>query len=156
MIEVSKERKMNQQTILQEMSGITMQKLILCAIILLLGFTQARAAEDEPTPTSSAYVSLGDPMVLNLSGTSRLTFLQISADVLVSDSDAEETIKLHVPAIRHSLIMLLSEQKASDIKSPDKREEIRRQATVQVQSLMVDLSGSNDVSDILFSSILVQ
>ena len=133
-----------------------MQKLILCAIVLLLGVPQARAAEDEPAPTSSAYVSLGDPMVLNLSGTSRLTFLQISADVLVSDSDAEETIKLHVPAIRHSLIMLLSEQKASAIKSPDKREEIRRQATVQVQSLMVDLSGSNDVSDILFSSILVQ
>jgi flagellar FliL protein len=147
---------MNQQTILQETPGITMQKIILYVIILLLGFTQARAAEDEPAPTSSAYVSLGDPMVLNLSGTSRLTFLQISADVLVSDSDAEETIKLHVPAIRHSLIMLLSEQKASDIKSPDKREEIRRQATAQVQSLMVDLSGSNDVSDILFSSILVQ
>jgi flagellar FliL protein len=156
MIKVSKERKMNQQTILQETSGITMQKLILCAIVLLLGITQARAAEDEPTSATSAYVSLGDPMVLNLSGTSRLTFLQISADVLVSDSDAEETIKLHVPAIRHSLIMLLSEQKASDIKSPDKREEIRRQATAQVQSLMVGLSGSNDVSDILFSSILVQ
>lgn len=133
-----------------------MQKIILCVIILLTGFTQAWAAEDEPAPTSSAYVSLGDPMVLNLSGTSRLTFLQISADVLVRDSDAEETIKLHVPAIRHSLIMLLSEQKASDIKSPDKREEIRRQATAQVQSLMVDLSGSNDISDILFSSILVQ
>jgi flagellar basal body-associated protein FliL len=108
MIKISKERKMNQQTILQETPGITMQKIILYVIILLLGFTQARAAEDEPAPTSSAYVSLGDPMVLNLSGTSHLTFLQISADVLVSDSDAEETIKLHVPAIRHSLIMLLS------------------------------------------------
>ncbi|MGB5327643.1 MAG: flagellar basal body-associated FliL family protein [Gammaproteobacteria bacterium] len=133
-----------------------MQKLILCTIILLLGFTQARAAEEEAAPTTSAYVSLGDPMVLNLSGTKRLTFLQISADVLVSDADAEETIKLHVPAIRHSLIMLLSEQKAGDIKSPTKREEIRQQATAQVQSLMVALSGSSDVSDILFSSILVQ
>jgi flagellar FliL protein len=156
MIKVSKERKMNAQTILQETSGITMQKLILCTIILLLGFTQAQAAEEEPAPTTSAYVSLGDPMVLNLSGTKRLTFLQISADVLVIDADAEETIKLHVPAIRHSLIMLLSEQKASDIKSPAKREEIRQQATAQVQSLMVALSGSTDVGDILFSSILVQ
>jgi flagellar FliL protein len=156
MIKVSKERKMNAQTILQETSGITMQKLILCTTILLLGFTQAQAAEEEPAPTTSAYVSLGDPMVLNLSGTKRLTFLQISADVLVIDADAEETIKLHVPAIRHSLIMLLSEQKASDIKSPAKREEIRQQATAQVQSLMVALSGSTDVGDILFSSILVQ
>jgi len=119
--------------------------------------TQAKAAEDEAkASTTSAYVSLGDPMVLNLSGPKRLTFLQISADVLVSDSDAETTIKTHVPAIRHSLIMLLSEQKAGDIKSPARREEIRQQATSQVQALIADLSGSQDVSEILFSSILVQ
>ena len=120
-------------------------------------FTQAKAAEDEAkASTTSAYVSLGDPMVLNLSGPKRLTFLQISADVLVSDSDAESTIKTHVPAIRHSLIMLLSEQKAGDIKSPARREEIRQQATSKVQALIADLSGSEEVSEVLFSSILVQ
>ena len=95
-------------------------------------------------------------MVLNLSSTRRLTFLQISADVLVNDSDAEETIELHVPAIRHSLIILLSEQKAADIKSPAKREEIRQQATQQVKALVTDLSGSDGVGEVLFSSILVQ
>ena len=134
-----------------------MQKLILCATILLMGFASANAAEDEAeTTATSAYVSLGEPMVLNLSGPRRLTFLQISADVLISDSDAEQTIKTHVPAIRHSLIMLLSEQKAGDIKSPARREEIRQQATSQVQTLIADLSGSEAVSEILFSSILVQ
>jgi len=126
-------------------------------MMLVFCFTQVRAAEEEAkASTTSAYVSLGDPMVLNLSGPKRLTFLQISADVLVSDSDAETTIKTHVPAIRHSLIMLLSEQKAGDIKSPARREEIRQQATSQVQALIADLSGSEDVSEILFSSILVQ
>jgi len=126
-------------------------------MMLMFCFTQVKAAEDEAkASTISAYVSLGDPMVLNLSGPKRLTFLQISADVLVSDSDSETTIKTHVPAIRHSLIMLLSEQKAGDIKSPARREEIRQQATSQVQALIADLSGSQDVSEILFSSILVQ
>ena len=98
-----------------------MKKLILCSMMLMFCFTQVKAAEDEAkASTISAYVSLGDPMVLNLSGPKRLTFLQISADVLVSDSDAEATIKTHVPA------------------------------------LIADLSGSRDVSEILFSSILVQ
>ena len=134
-----------------------MKKLILCSMMLMFCFTQVKATEDEAkASTTSAYVSLGDPMVLNLSGPKRLTFLQISADVLVSDSDSEATIKTHVPAIRHSLIMLLSEQKAGDIKSPARREEIRQQATSQVQALIADLSGSQDVSEILFSSILVQ
>lgn len=134
-----------------------MQKLILYGAILFIGLAQVSAAQDEATNgSSSAYVSLGDPMVLNLSGPRRLTFLQISADVLVSDADAEQTIKTHVPAIRHSLIMLLSEQKAGDIKSPARREEIRQQATSQVQALIADLSGSEAVSEVLFSSILVQ
>jgi hypothetical protein len=53
-------------------------------MILMFCFTQAKAAEDAAkASTTSAYVSLGDPMVLNLSGPRRLTFLQISADVLV-------------------------------------------------------------------------
>ena len=134
-----------------------MQKLILCSVILILGFTNAYAADEEAaTPKSSAYVSLGDPMVLNLSGGKRLTFLQISADVLVNDADSEDTIKTHVPAIRHSLIMLLSEQKAKDIKSPGKREEIRQQATARVKGLIAELTGNQDVGDVLFSSILVQ
>jgi len=138
-----------------------MQKLILCSMLLMLGFGQAFAADEEEeaeesVSKSTAYVSLGDPMVLNLSGGKRLTFLQISADVLISDADAESTIEIHVPAIRHSLIMLLSEQNAKDIKSPARREEIRQQATARVKGLIADLSGSQDVSDVLFSSILVQ
>ncbi len=95
-------------------------------------------------------------MVLNLGGKRKLTFLQISADVLVGDSDAEEAVKIHVPAIRHTLIMLLSEQDAANIKSPGKREEIRRQATSQIRQLIADLSGNENVSEVLFSSILVQ
>ena len=134
-----------------------MKKLILFSLAMAFGLAQVQAAEEEEvTAKSSAYVSLGDPMVLNLSGGKRLTFLQISADVLIGDADAESTIKMHVPAIRHSLIMLLSEQKASDIKSPSKREEIRQQATARVKGLIADLSGSEEVSDVLFSSILVQ
>ena len=134
-----------------------MQKIILCVILSMLGYGQLQAAEEaDDAPATSAYVSLGDPMVLNLSGSKRLTFLQISADVLITDESAESTIKTHVPAIRHSLIMLLSEQKAGDIKSPTSREEIRQQATARVKGLIADLSGSQDISDVLFSSILVQ
>ena len=145
------------KTIVQKASAKTMQKLILCSFIFILGFTQASAAEEEAVAAvTSAYVSLGDPMVLNLSSSRRLTFLQISADVLLSDAAAEETVKTHVPAIRHSLILLLSEQKVGDMKSPDKREEIRQQVTARVKGLIAELSGSQDVSEVLFSNILVQ
>ncbi len=148
---------MKSETIVQEAAGKSMLAMVVCLLSTLLFAAQARSGENlAEAPGSSAYVSLGEPMVLNLSGGKRLTFLQISADVLLSDSGAQATVETHVPAIRHSLIMLLSEQNAADIKSPGKREEIRQLATARVKGLISDLSGSEDVGEVLFSSILVQ
>ena len=132
--------------------------MLLFIISLSAGGQLAFAADDEEaTVKTSAYVSLGDAMVLNLRNESRrLTFLQLKADVLISDSSAEETIKTHIPAIRHQLIVLLSEQKANDMKSPDKREEVRKVATAKIPELVEELSGSREVEDVLFSSFLVQ
>lgn len=133
--------------------------LVLVGSLLILCSTQAWSAsgEEETKKTTSAYVSLGKPMILNLkSKKNRLTFLQLQADALIKDENAEEIIKTHIPAIRHVLIVLLSEQDAIDMKSPGKREEIRTIATAQVRELMVDLAGNKDITEILFSSFLVQ
>ncbi len=134
-----------------------MHKIHLIVIAALLGFGPAHATEKTAAAAgSSDYVSLGEPLVLNLDGGRQLSFLQISADVLVTDSDTKYAVKLHVPAIRHKLIMLLSERKTGDIKSPATREEIRQQATREIKQLIAELSGEEQVSEVLFSSILVQ
>ena len=86
----------------------------------------------------------------------RLTFLQLQADALVRDENSVEIIKTHIPAIRHVLIVLLSEQNAIDMKSPDKREALRSLATTQVKELMLELADNKDITEILFSSFLVQ
>ena len=144
---------------LRKLLSNSMRIFSLCLLIAVQSYAQAQTAEDEDAEVvkvDSAYVSLGEALVLNLRGKKRNTFLQISADILVRDADSEEIIKMHVPAIRHSLIVLLSEQEARDIKSPEKREAIRKIATSQIKTLVAELSGNEDVSDVLFSSILVQ
>ncbi|MCP3689810.1 MAG: hypothetical protein GY784_15505 [Gammaproteobacteria bacterium] len=140
-----------------------MQKVLLPFLLTtLLTCTQIWAAEESEKEAgtegkSSSYISLGKPMVLNLSShASRLTFLQLSANVLIDDSDAEDLVKVHIPAIRHELIVLLSEQNAVDMKSPDKREEIRKLATAQVQERVAELTGRQSINDVLFSTFLVQ
>ena len=42
------------------------------------------------------------------------------------------------------------------MKSPGKREEIRILATTQVKELMIEVAGSEYITEILFSSFLVQ
>jgi flagellar FliL protein len=138
-----------------------MQKLLLnCALMTLLlavqVSSQAWSATDE-VKTDSVYISLGEPLVLNLSSQrSRNTYLQLTADVLIRDSDSEAIIKTHIPAMRHQLIVLLSEQSEKDMKSPEKREEIRKTATAEIKALITELSNNKDIGDVLFSSFLVQ
>jgi flagellar FliL protein len=141
-----------------------MQKLLLNTTLMIFLFCgQAWSAVDEEVEEAeevkveSAYISLGAPLVLNLSSPqSRNTYLQLTADVLIKDADSEDIIKTHIPAMRHQLIVLLSEQPAKDMKSPGKREEIRKTATVKIQTLIAELSNNEDIGDVLFSSFLVQ
>jgi flagellar FliL protein len=135
-----------------------MQK-ILITLLLLLASPVLIAAEDDTATTeiTPGYIPLGKPMVLNLATTGRrLTFLQVTGDVLVRDESKKDEVEVHVPAIRHELILLLSEQDATDMKSPVKREEVRKQATANVKERIKQLVGSDEVSEVLFSTFLVQ
>lgn len=133
-------------------------KYTLCALSLILT-PNITIAADEPAVVEKTpeYVSLGDPMVLNLSNSNRkLSFLQLKADVLVMNNDAKALVKSHIPAIRHQLIVLLSEQSASDMKTPAKRELVRQQASAEIREMMDSMADTKDVEEVLFSTFLVQ
>ena len=127
--------------------------LTLCITgVSLAADTEQQAAEKNP-----AYVSLGEPMILNLASDGRrLSFLQLQADVLVVNDDAREVVETHIPAIRHKLILLLSEQKAIDMKTPAKREQLRQQATQDVRAMIEQMTGSTGIEEVLFTTFLVQ
>ncbi len=137
-----------------------MQKLLLILLLASLAAilpAQAQDADEDAPKTNSAYVSLGKALVLNLSSQKKkISFLQISADALIDDDSHLELVEAHIPAMRHTLIVLLSEQSDVDMKSSTKREELRQQATGQVKELITELTGQDLVSDLLFSNILVQ
>jgi len=134
-------------------------EILLLSLLLMLFSTIAQAAEDgaEPAKKVPAYVSLGKPMVLNLATDGRrLAFLQISADVLVKDDTAKTVVEANIPAIRNQLILMLSEQNAADMKTPAKREEIRKKVSTAVRDLIEKMTDNNDIDEVLFSSFLVQ
>lgn len=134
-------------------------KIILMGSLVFCLNNPLMAADEEEAPveTKPGYVSLGNSMVLNLSTEGkRLTFLQLEADVLVKDDNAIPIIETHIPAIRHKLILLLSEQNAKDMKSPVIREQIRQQATTEIRGMLEKMADNSDIEEVLFSNFLVQ
>jgi flagellar FliL protein len=134
-------------------------RIILGSLLLMLMTNPGHAADDEEKVATDgpAYISLGKPMILNLANTNRKSsFLQLQADILVKNETSKEAIEIHVPAIRHQLIVLLSEQPAADLKTPEKRELVRQQATEEVRDMLAKLARNKGVEEVLFSSFLVQ
>lgn len=131
-----------------------MQKIIL-GLLLLVTCLPVSAAEE--AATNPGYVSLGEPLVLNLTteGT-RLSFVQLKADVLIKDEGDTDLVKLHIPALRHQLILMLSEQNAADMKTVAKREQLRQKISEKMRSVFKELTGKDDIEEVLFSSFLVQ
>jgi len=138
--------------------NIKMKNLLVLLILLMPQVIFAAEEEgDAPVKPTPSYVSLGEAMVLNLATNSkRLTFLQLKVDILVTDDDAKAAVEANIPALRHQLIVLLSEQKAIDMKTPAKRNDIRKLATEQIKEVMDQLTGNSDIEDVLFSSFLIQ
>jgi flagellar FliL protein len=137
----------------------SIEVLIISLLLILFSPLSAAAEEDAPAKVKAkpSYVSMGDAMVLNLSSDNkRLTFLQLKADVLVNSDDAKEVVKKHTPAIRHQLIVLLSEQKSIDMKTTAKREEIRQLASAQIRDMMEQMTSNKDIEEVLFTNFLVQ
>lgn len=133
-----------------------MQKILLI-IVLLMFHLPLLAADEEMPEVTPGYVALGEAMVLNLATDGpRLAFVQLKADILVRDEINVEQVKLHIPALRHQMILMISEQNVANVKSALEREKLRKSITEKVSSVYKELTGSDDIEEVLFTNFLVQ
>ena len=61
-----------------------------------------------------------------------------------------------MPALRHQLIMMLSGQSIENLQSTEARETLRTAALTEVQKIIQDEAGVSGVTDLLFTSFIVQ
>ena len=83
-------------------------------------------------------------------------FLQLTLDVVTYDPQVEESPNTHMPAVRNSLVLLFSSQKASDLASREGKEELRRKSLEEIQRVLTKQTGSAGVRDVFFTSFVIQ
>jgi flagellar protein FliL len=134
-----------------------MQKILLGLLLLMFQLPILAADTAEQAAATPGYVSMGEPLVLNLATDStRPTYVQLKADIMVKDENNIDLVTLHMPALRHQLILMISEQNAAKMKAPLEREKLRKKIVTKIRSVYKKLTGSDDIEDVLFSNFLVQ
>ena len=122
----------------------------------LTGLSIVALAEEEMAQNEVRYVDLTPSLVTNFSGMGRLKFLRAEISLQVDSQEAMRSVTYHLPALRHTLVMLLSKQTNEALSSAEGKTQLRQEALIAVQKVMEHEEGQKYIKDLLFSSLYVQ
>ncbi len=120
---------------------------------------EEHAEEGEAAP-APIYVALDPPFVVNFQDAKKRTrYIKAEISVLAKSAKAEEAVKLHMPAVRNGLVLLLSRQVYEDLLANEGKEKLRADALTEVRAVLDQRAGKKSgkgVEDLYFSSLVMQ
>jgi flagellar protein FliL len=124
-------------------------------LILLLPLCFSAFAELAEKQFAAEYIPLTPDFVVNLQG-GRRNYLRANLQLLAENKEYAEQIALHLPAVRHAMILLISEYSADQLSTSQQREEFRKEALTEIRKTLDKYASSKGLSDLFFTEFLVQ
>ncbi|MCW8878787.1 MAG: flagellar basal body-associated FliL family protein [Kangiellaceae bacterium] len=119
------------------------------------GDETAETVEDAPKEPAQ-YVGVPEAITSNIPGNKRSRTVQIKMSFMVRGDDAVDTVKLHMPQLKNDVLMLVSQQSADELKTPEGRLALQQKSLETVQATLTDLVGEPTVERVLFISFVMQ
>ncbi len=85
-----------------------------------------------------------------------LMYLKTSVSIRVSSRDAGVAARSHMPALRNSLVLLLSRPDEASVSPGNGREGIRAQALEELNGILEAGEGDSSIDDLMFTNFIVQ
>jgi flagellar protein FliL len=115
------------------------------------------AAAPPPPAGPPLYVALDPPFVANFQGDQQVRFLQVTAQIMTHDPKTVEALKAADPIIRNDLLLLFSNQKATDLATNEGKEKLRAAALEAVRKVLAANEGKPEKVDaVLFTTFVMQ
>jgi len=125
--------------------------ILLFGVVVNLPMT---ALAEEGGGPQSAYHELSPSLVVNLPQGAR--YIRCDVQLMTLEAGLLPELQLHAPAIRDSLLMLLSEQDGAKLKTAEGKEQLRQDAIDATRKLMKELIGKGVIDDLFFTAFFVQ
>ena len=108
----------------------------------------------------SYYVELEPPFIINFIYKDTLRYLQLTLSVMTHEEEIINIVTHHMPAIRHQLIMLLSDKTFNDLHGEEKKEGLRKDMLKAIRNIVQSentspFSGSR-VEAVYFTGYVMQ
>ncbi len=129
----------------------------LAALLLCVWLPVAWAA-DEEVPKQPDYVSYIElkPFIANYGGPGPIHFLKCEVTIQVGTEAAHHAINHHMANIRNDLVFLFSSQTQADVETVEAQQNLAKKGLQLVQKLLVEEEGEAMVTDLFFTSFVIQ
>jgi flagellar FliL protein len=160
--EVEKKKKFSKKIII--ISSIV-------AIILLIGggaalfFLKGDSTQSEGKKSANngeekvgekLYYDMGNPFIVNFPKDSSAKLMRVSVSFLVEGQETIDALKKHEPMVRNNLLMIMSAQKADDLKTREGKDKLRIAMLNEVAAVLMKMTGESHITDVFFTSFVMQ
>ncbi len=120
------------------------------------------AAEEveEPADDSSGpalYVNLHPPLVVNIKDSvGEAHFMQITMEVMARDQELLNSVRDHVAVIRNNLILLYGSADYEYVTTRPGKEKLLADGLAEIQKIMLQKVGNDNVEALYFTSLIIQ
>ena len=128
----------------------------LMSFVLLYAVVGQVFAVEEATGGPENFVSISDPIVVNVLSSDQLHFLRFTTQFQLTDPNNADKVKLHMAPLKDALILYLSEKKYFEVTTVHGKQKLRDEALARVRKVMTDLTGDPTIERIFFTSLIVQ
>lgn len=129
-------------------------------VVLLLAGTGAGAwflmnQSAKPTLVAPPVFVVLEPFTVNLQDDTG-EYLHLSITLQVADIAQAEQLKLYLPQLRSRLLLLLSSQKSSELSTVEGKKKLSADIAAQVRLPFTPQDTPHKVSDVFFTSFVIQ
>ena len=128
----------------------TVAIIVTIVVLLIIGGGGAFffLSDDEATADSSSsnsaieargesyYLALEPPFIVNFVYKDTLRYLQMTLSVMSHEPKILEQVTHHMPAIRHRLIMLISNKTFNELNGEDSKEVLREEMLLEIRNII--------------------
>jgi flagellar FliL protein len=113
---------------------------------------QQKKKKDEHPPE---YLAI-EPFTVNLQPENGDQYLQVAFTLQVDGAEQAEVIKTNMAKVRSRVLLLLSGKKASEINTVEGKQQLAGEILAVVQEPFAEHGDEQEVSDVLFTSFIIQ
>lgn len=102
------------------------------------------------------YLKLDPAFVVDFIVDGKQRYLQLNLTVKSRDQGQIDAIKIHMPLIRNSLVLLFSSQVFSELQSTEGKLALKSASVESINTILQQETGAAGVEDVLFTNFVMQ